>query len=831
MVRRTSTPPNDIFSNVTALNECDEEYTELVTKYQGNVLSYPYDWNRTTHVITENYDSFAAQEGLRRKLHVVKPSWIVDSIKHGNIQNYRYYSCNPRHLFQGVVATACELDPYHSYVIDEALEALGGHYSPSLIQFMTHVFTKDGFGPKCQRVKTRAAEQIKLIHPQWLFDCLRLGVRLDDGPYLFPNPSFSTLPVPNVEPISSHVLEHKQLYISKDLSLSSNAHISLSSFLNRMGCEIKDTVYDCDTFIGFRRETTEYRAAVKSNCVIGTLSWVFSMFSSDAWINPTQNALHYPLPATKFLKGYSISLTNYTGEARVQLEKLIVASGAAYSKNLKPNSSLLIAASACGQKYQASRVWGIPSVSHHWLYSSFQLESAQGYDIYQVSTTNQCQDAIEPCSVKTPEPGLQSSGVQTDDVLVEWHASNPSMDRLTSDKPNMYPSPEQEIEHTTISQELRHSNEYHSVHTVTSTKEKIQSSETIPETEQNEINIGQNINSDNDMRPLPTSVNEPLKKPELSTKTRKSAIMNSVEVVLPQRTDEPLRVIADSKSDEENTPYLHKRKAAESAKEILANVVMPDVLAFEKEKRSRHSVQQHSSTTQLRKKYRVMFTGSSPRTPSNELKLVDIQVTENPAKCTHLVTDKIVRTEKFLCSLPYAPFVVTSAWVVQSILRHSVQDEKPYFLKDELKEKEYGFSLQDSLERARTYGPILFKNFDVYVSPKAVPAGNFSAIRQIAHCNGAASCSLLSSYTKRFSSRVKQGFVLLISTAGEANIWEPFLTSILFEDANECYLRDYDWLISCVLKQKLDLDDKVSPTFLKASESSNNLTKSALQKS
>jgi mediator of DNA damage checkpoint protein 1 len=36
-------------------------------------------------------------------------------------------------------------------------------------------------------------------------------------------------------------------------------------------------------------------------------------------------------------------------------------------------------------------------------------------------------------------------------------------------------------------------------------------------------------------------------------------------------------------------------------------------------------------------------------------------------QCTHLVTNKIVRTEKFLCALAVAPKIVNEQWMRDSI--------------------------------------------------------------------------------------------------------------------------------------------------------------------
>jgi hypothetical protein len=42
-------------------------------------------------------------------------------------------------------------------------------------------------------------------------------------------------------------------------------------------------------------------------------------------------------------------------------------------------------------------------------------------------------------------------------------------------------------------------------------------------------------------------------------------------------------------------------------------------------------------------------------------------MTAKPAECTHLVVPHLVRTEKFLCALAVAPFILTAEWAIKSV--------------------------------------------------------------------------------------------------------------------------------------------------------------------
>ena len=51
------------------------------------------------------------------------------------------------------------------------------------------------------------------------------------------------------------------------------------------------------------------------------------------------------------------------------------------------------------------------------------------------------------------------------------------------------------------------------------------------------------------------------------------------------------------------------------------------------------------------------------------LSKLGVSFTAKPLECTHLVAQKIVRTEKFLCAMAVAPHIVSEKWVELSVNR------------------------------------------------------------------------------------------------------------------------------------------------------------------
>jgi hypothetical protein len=117
---------------------------------------------------------------------------------------------------------------------------------------------------------------------------------------------------------------------------------------------------------------------------------------------------------------------------------------------------------------------------------------------------------------------------------------------------------------------------------------------------------------------------------------------------------------------------------------------------------------------------------------------IGIRITTRPAECTHLLVPQLVRTEKFLCAMAVAPFILQEEWALESaaakhllrtfiprfIWQHETVNmlvataEEKYLLQDSKNEKKYAFKLSDALRRAKAVGGRLFDKTTFYVTPK-----------------------------------------------------------------------------------------------------------------
>jgi hypothetical protein len=129
---------------------------------------------------------------------------------------------------------------------------------------------------------------IKVVLPHWFDDCLKLRRRVDEKPYLFPDPPlFKAFAEHNAgssgaEPISSRHLKythfgsvqsqsdppastatifkgnHKNVLLGKDLGVSARLRGTLEHVIKEAGGNLVETVAETQVYIGAWREKEDY---------------------------------------------------------------------------------------------------------------------------------------------------------------------------------------------------------------------------------------------------------------------------------------------------------------------------------------------------------------------------------------------------------------------------------------------------------------------------------------------------------------------------------------------------------------------------------------------
>ena len=246
-------------------------------------------------------------------------------------------------------------------------------------------------------------------------DCLKLGRRIDEGPYMLPDPEIlrkrpedyipdglakrpdmqgassiqpGTLPTPVSSPGRSRrdltVFKGKRVMLSNDLDINNHLRGTIEDLISEGGGNVTGSVEKANIFICQYREGLEYRIASRARRDVGNLNWLYHLFTHNSWTNPLRRLLHYPIARNGLpgFKDFRVSLSNYSGEARVYLENLAKAAGCEFTKTMKEDNTHLITAHTVSEKCDAAKEWNINMVNHLWLEESYAI-----WHIQSVSNT------------------------------------------------------------------------------------------------------------------------------------------------------------------------------------------------------------------------------------------------------------------------------------------------------------------------------------------------------------------------------------------------------------------------------------------------------------
>lgn len=238
---------------------------------------------------------------------------------------------------------------------------------------------------------------------------MRIGKRLDEDPYILPDPEIirlkpgdpivetkridmqgasSTQPSELPRFLDSHksrtrrldVVKGKKVMLCDDLNIGSHLRATIEDLIDSGGGAVTNSIHRADVLICQYRESTEYRVASRAKKEVGNLAWFYYLVTHNSWVSPTKRLLYYPV-SKHGLPGFDkfrISLSNYNGEARVYLENLAIAAGGAFTKTMKEDNTHLITAHQYSEKCDAAREWNINMVNHLWLeesYAKWQIQT------------------------------------------------------------------------------------------------------------------------------------------------------------------------------------------------------------------------------------------------------------------------------------------------------------------------------------------------------------------------------------------------------------------------------------------------------------------------
>ncbi|VEU23342.1 DEKNAAC104505 [Brettanomyces naardenensis] len=328
--------------------------------------------SKITHIISSTI-SFPEYTTASDKLMipVVTPDWFFESMSQGKLQSVRSYSADPTLVFKGCMITCstsiCEDD---RKLLASAVKSFGGIFVRDISRKLTHLITEnekddDRYEIVKEFNRRSGSETINIVSPDWVLGSIGYGRRLDEAREI-------TLPSGTS---SASFLGDKTLYLSSDYGVSNHVRESLTSIVSAVsGGRFVTELKDANCYLGPFREGDEFDEASESpDVTIGNLDWLFWMLLKRRWTSPLDKLLHYPIPKTP-VEGMDeniASATNYTGDARLYLQRLVEAMGGSFTKTLRDTNTHLLVAKAVGKKYEAAKRWDVKCVNHLWLEDSY----------------------------------------------------------------------------------------------------------------------------------------------------------------------------------------------------------------------------------------------------------------------------------------------------------------------------------------------------------------------------------------------------------------------------------------------------------------------------
>lgn len=235
-------------------------------------------------------------------------------------------------------------------------------------------------------------------------DCLKVGRRISERPYTLPEPEIllieagaipptrpsqqirdATTPDPLNDPVPAPASVHleapraikafatKSVKLGEDLNISNKLRNIITGMIKAGGGKVTTKIDEADMYVCTYRDGSDYVKASQAGKDVGNLGWLYYLITHGAWTNPMQRMMHYPRPRNGIpgFQGYKMSISSYTGEARVYLENLVKASGAEFTKTFKQENTHLIAAHKNSEKCEAAAEWAVNIVNHLWLEDSY----------------------------------------------------------------------------------------------------------------------------------------------------------------------------------------------------------------------------------------------------------------------------------------------------------------------------------------------------------------------------------------------------------------------------------------------------------------------------
>ncbi|PSN72777.1 BRCT domain-containing protein [Corynespora cassiicola Philippines] len=792
------------------------------------------------YIISSTTDFPDYHQSLDLMIHVVKPAWVDASLHINKLKNPRSYSPDPQ-LFMSEVVICCGNIPQgDKEAIEGGVIAMGGQCSASLSKQVTHLIALTIDDPRCQLAIAKKL-QILIVLPHWFDDCLRVGRRISERPYMLPDPEYlnveagaipairasaqirnatnpepadgslpSTPPAHLQAPRAIRAFEGKKVKLGEDLNLSENLKGVITDLIAAGGGEVTLDLQEAHMYVCNYRDGADYVKASQDNKDVGNLSWLYYLITHDTWTSPMRRLLHYPRPRdgiSENFRKYTISISSYTGEARVYLENLVKASGAEFTKTFKQDNTHLIAAHENSEKCSAAKEWGVHIVNHLWLEESYAFCKEQTLTdpryTHFPSRTNLGeilgQTEINRAAVEkmffsktrkvqppkpAPQPNLPASSAAVSKAQEEptTHMSPPAekkkrgkkVDDVATPLPARHVDGKENVTPGTAGSRGAKDRALSKLH---------DAAPDIAKFEKEMKRKGGVIHGGR--RPKEDDTEEKGKK----TKARES--------ISSKRSADEMDL--DESEDEISSDTAPKNKKAKKDK---LGPIKYRMLVTKLDRWTNNPDQESKDKAKLRE--------------------LGVFITDDFKKVDFLCAPKAVRTKKFVAALACGPTLVSSSYLDNALKNNKLPPAEKHLLQDKAFEKANGFLLEESVARAKKNQHRLLKDWTIFCTDAV--AGGPEVYKDIVVANGgkcqawrgrttnvtASKRSINTDNPESQNQEEDEGDVLyLISDAKKSEVqhWVKFRELAKKHDMTPRIVRT-DWLLSVAMAQYVHWDPK-----------------------
>ncbi|EJD49972.1 BRCT domain-containing protein [Auricularia subglabra TFB-10046 SS5] len=781
-----------------------------------------------THIISDT-DAFDNWRNAGSNVFVVTPCWVDRSMTAGAQQGPQFFSPHPQKLFSGIIACSGDLLDHDKEAARLAITHFGGQWREALTDDVTHLFCLSASSDQYKKaMANRVHSQIRILLLNWLDDCLTTWRLIPYEPYSFPNPPLLGMGA-SLAPAVEAMLGHG----GAEIVATNQPAEGGSDFVFLEMCDVLVTRY---------RDDPLFAHGLRQGKVIGTLQWVFHVDQSGKYSAPTDQLLHFPMPSWP-IKGFSeqcITITNYSGVSRDYVKKLIEATGANFTATLTPRSTQVIASSTQGKKVEKAREWGIAVVSHLWLedcllqwklltpantkYLWFPRngdltanlgECAIGrytIDMWEKELT-QCPGAEKPCWSPSQHSAPNS---EVDDSCLALSGTLPPA------------GGSQSAPATTTAVTMRKVDEASFIPMIASLSPHLSSIKQSYTKAGDRPKAKTNIGMREDEGGAYTISND-LPKPERAQGSDRDECSNEP---LAQQLAEQVSLRSKrygtitSGSKRSRT----EREALPVAKRVKAGGMQSNAAVLKVTRRNKPGAEEAGSDGPESEEDEYDGPGSErvsvdkpkiildllpaatvPTTATGKVFYFATQVpisdheaevlaelganpATKPAQVTHLIADQVVRTKKFLSGINYAPAIVNSDWVKESVEKRRLLPEEGYLLKHPASAKKYDVDLTQAVELAKGHKATLLQGCTFYITKTGVR--DLDLVKAIVHSAGG---KIRAGAPSLRQAREERSYV--ISHKDDHSMWKNLAR-------NGVTIYTSDFLLNGVLHQKLPVNDK-----------------------